>query len=164
MDARHPTTKPVKRSWLLALFCLYTTISNLNTSSIMPFSSRKRVLVWKGSSMLSNTKDMAGIKPALSMSLWSDIILLRSKASESKSATEMNLPNMLLDASRKERNADNALKTAEAPEGIAAFAIDSLVIPGKKASKTSSSRARGLLFLKIPITLLDQNSSFAKQI
>lgn len=98
------------------------------------------------------------------MSLWSEMILLRSKASESKIAIEMNLPNMLLDGSRKERNADNSLKIAVAPAGIAVFAIGSLLIPGKKASKTSSSRARGLLFLKIPITLLDQNSSFAKQI
>jgi hypothetical protein len=73
-------------------------------------------------------------------------------------------PKMPFDPSRKDRYPDNVLNVAVAPAGNAAFTIASPVITGKKASKASSSRARGLLCLKIPITMLYQNSIFAKQI
>ena len=113
---------------------------------------------------MSSKKDMAGIKPALSMSLWSVMILLKINASANNSAVQLIFPNMPFDLSRKDRYADNALKMAVVPAGTAAFTIVSGIITGKRASKPSSSRERGLLCLKIPITLLDQNSIFAKQI
>lgn len=164
INAMHPTRKPVSKSLLLALFSLYIRINNLNTSSIMPLNTSETGLMGKGRSALSTKKDMAGSSPALSASLWSVMILLSNRASTSKIAVKMILPIMLLDGSRKERNEDNSLKKTVAPAGASEVTPQFPVIPGKEASKTSKRRAIGLLFLKIPITLLDQNSSFAKQI
>jgi hypothetical protein len=92
------------------------------------------------------------------------MILLKISASASNNAVQIIFPSMPLDLSRKDRYADNALKMAVVAAGTAAFTVASMVIAGKRASKPSSSRERGLLCLKIPITLLDQNSTFAKQI
>ncbi|GEM_PF-1400715 len=131
IDAIQPTIKPVNSSLLLALFSLYIAINSLNTISISAFSTKKTGLVWNGSIALSSKKDMAGTKPALSMSLWSVMILLRIKASASNNAVKIIFPNMPLDPSRKERYSDNALRMAVEPGGTAAFTVASALIAGK---------------------------------
>jgi len=156
MEARHPATKPVSNSWLLALLCLYMTINNFNNSRMIPFRIRNNGLVWKGRMELSSKKDIAGMKPALSMSLWSEMILLKTNASVSISAVKRIFPNMPLDPSRKERYPVNLFQMDVALSVTTVFAFESPVIPGRKASKASMPLGRGVVvFNNVLYTVFD---------